>query len=135
MFAVLAVQFAVDQVVDMALVWDGDVFAADPMDVVVRVPLVPAARVTGTHVARVELMFVDVAVVRVVQMAVVRVVHVVAVPHGHVAAAGSVDVLVLVVNERFHCAFSGCNGSTGPVRRQRRSIVPSTICNVTRPNT
>lgn len=106
MLAVLTVELALDQVVDVAFVRDRDVLAADAMDVVVRVARGPATGITGPHVASVQLMLVDVAVVRVMQVPVVRVVDVLAVPDRDVTAPGTVVVLVLVVDERFHKSWT-----------------------------
>jgi hypothetical protein len=104
MLAVLAMELALDEVVDVALMRHRDVFAPDAVDVVVRVRAAQAERIAGPQVRRIELVLVDVTAVRVMQVAVVHVVDVIAVADRKVTAAGTVYVLVLVVNERFHTA-------------------------------
>jgi len=118
MLAMLTMQFAIDQVVDVPFVRNRDVFAADAMDVVMRVARGAATGITGAHVARVQLMFVDVAVVRMMQVPIVGVVDVLAVPDRNVTAPRTVDVLVLVVDERFHKAGLKVAPRTAPVKRR-----------------
>ncbi len=102
MLAVLAVQLAVDDVIDVAFVRHRDVFAADAVHVIVRVGAFRARGLAAERAGRLQFVFVDVAVVRVMQVPVVDVVDVVAVADRDVAAAGAVDVLVTVVDEKFH---------------------------------
>jgi EamA domain-containing membrane protein RarD len=98
---VLAVDVAVDHVIDMSLMGNRHMFAPDAVQMVVLVRIARMARIARKHRRRVELMLVYVIVVRMVQMSVVQVVHVIAVAHREVTAAGSVYVLVPIVNVLF----------------------------------
>jgi hypothetical protein len=98
-FAVLTVQLAVDQIIDMADVRDRHVLAADAVLVALRVPAGRLSRSAGYHVARPDLVLVDMVAMGVVEVPVVRVVDVIVVPHRHMSAARTVLVIVSIVNE------------------------------------
>ncbi len=65
-FAVLAVELALDEVVDVAQVRYRDVFAAHAVNVIVRVRAAQSERVAGAQVRRIKLVLVHMAAVRVV---------------------------------------------------------------------
>ena len=93
--AVLVVQAAVDDVVDMVTVRHGFVAAACAVDVAAAGGDGVAA--VGVGIVYFEDVLVVVAVVFVVQVAVVQVVDVIAVADGGVAAARAVDMVVVFV--------------------------------------
>ena len=95
MVAVLEVQAAVDDVVDVVAVRHGFMAAAFTVYMAAAiVGVVADIRVGGIHF---QDMLVIVAVVFVVQMAVVEIVDVVTVADGGVAAAGTVNMVVMGV--------------------------------------
>lgn len=95
---VRVMEVTVDEVVDVIPVWDRLVAATRPVDVVARVRAAgvgrAARRVRGVDLERV---FFDGAARGVVQVTVMNVVDVVAVLDGGVAAAGAVNVIMVVV--------------------------------------
>ncbi len=101
MFVVLAVNVPLDDVVDMTLMRNRDVFATDAVLVLRLVGIAAMTRVARLQIARAELVFVEVIAVRVMQMAIVRVIDVIVVPDGHVAACRTVNVFVEIVNVFF----------------------------------
>ena len=82
MFAMPAVNVPLDDVIDMPLVRNRHVFAADAVLVFAVVRIAGVARIARLHVARAEFVFVDVIAMGVMQMSVVRVVDVIVVQHG-----------------------------------------------------
>ena len=116
--AVLAMHVTVDDVIDMAGMRDRDVFAADAVNVIygVRRAIV---RIAALQIVLAELVLVDVVAVRMVQVAVVDVIDVIVVPDREMPARVAVNVLVPVVNVRFHMLSSTFDSSTGRRPRQR----------------
>ena len=96
-FAVLAVDVALDDVVDVAVVRDCDVVAAHAVNVVARMRAAGVLRIARRKIRSRELMLVDVIAVRMVQVPIVNVIDVVVVDHGQMAARLAVFVLVSVV--------------------------------------
>ena len=120
MFAVLAVDVSLDDVVDVAVVRDRDVVAAYAVHVVSRMGAAGVLRIAGCEVRGGELMFVDVVAVWMVQVPVVNVIDVVVVDHREVAASRAVLVLVPVVHVVF--LVTVVHGSPSPsVRSGRRA--------------
>ena len=101
MFAMLTVDVAIDDVIDMTLMRNRHVLAADAVFVIPRVGIAAMARIARFHVARAEFVFVEVIAVRMVQMAVVRVVDVVVMADCRVATSDAVDVFVPIMNVFF----------------------------------
>ena len=105
-FAVLTMDVAIDDVIDVTPMRQRFVAATDAVHVrgIVRIAGVPRTidRVGRRHG---ELMFVDVIAVDVVQVAIMNVVDVVVVTDPEVAALGAVLMAVPIVNMIFHCAF------------------------------
>jgi hypothetical protein len=118
MLPVLTMHVAVDDVIDVPGMRDRDVFAADAVDVIrgVRRAIVWIA---ALQIVLAELVLVDVIAVRVVQVPVVHVIDVIVVPHREMPARVAVNVLVPVVNVRFHMLSSTYDSSTGGRPRQR----------------
>lgn len=100
MVAVLVVQTAVDDVVDVVAVRHGFVAAAFAVNVAGAIVGWVAA--VGIGFVHFQSVFVIVAVVFVVQMAIVQVVNVVVVFDGGVAAALAVNVVVMLVGFAAH---------------------------------
>ena len=101
MFAVLAMDVARDDVIDVPLVRDRDVLAADAVLVLPCVRIATMTRIARLQIARAELVFVDVIAVRMVEVTVVGVIDMIVVSHGHMAACGAVDVFVTIVDVFF----------------------------------
>ncbi|GAC1306693.1 MAG: hypothetical protein NVSMB21_09750 [Vulcanimicrobiaceae bacterium] len=103
MLAMLTMDVALDDVVDMPVVRDRDVLAADAMNVARRVRAARVRRIARRHdVGSAELVFVDVVAVRMVEVRVMHVVDVIAMTDCEMTALRAVDVIVAVVNVRFH---------------------------------
>ncbi len=100
-FAVLAVDVPVDHVVDVAVVRNRDVRAADAVNVIARMRSASVRRIAGKNVDRAQLVFVDVIVVRVVEMPVVHVVDVIFMEHGQMTARIAVLVWMALVDVLF----------------------------------
>jgi len=64
--AVLAVDVALDDVIDVAVVRDRDVIAADAVHVGARMRAAGVRRIAGDHIGRAQLVLVDVVAVRMV---------------------------------------------------------------------
>ena len=82
MFVMPAVDVPLDDVVDMSVVRDRHVLAADAVLVIAFVRIARMARIARLQIVRTEFVLVDMIAVRMVEMAVVRVVHVVVMLHG-----------------------------------------------------
>ena len=109
-FAVLAMDVAAHDVVDVSGVRNRDVLATDAVHVFRVVSVARMPRVARHEVGGAEFVLVHVAAVRVVQVTVVHVVHVVVVADGEMSAALAVHVLVVVVNVGFHLDLRSRNG-------------------------
>ena len=101
MFAVLAMNVALDDVVDMPHVRNRDVLAADAVLVLRRVRIAAMARIARLQIVRAEFVFHEMIAVRMMQMAVVRVIDVIVVPNRRMATGHPVNVLVPIVNVFF----------------------------------
>ncbi len=101
--AVRMVQVAVDEVVHVVAVWHGFVAAARAVLVVGGVGLAVVVRSACVRVLRADLdrMLVVVPLVGVMEVAVVQIVDVAVVFDGSVAAAGAVDMLVILMDYMF----------------------------------
>lgn len=95
MFAVLMMQAAIDDVVDVVAVWHGFVSAAFAVNVFAAVVCCVAG--IGVGVVYVQTVFVVMAVVFVVQMSVMQIVYMVAVFDGGVSAVFAVNVFMVGV--------------------------------------
>jgi hypothetical protein len=78
-FAVLPMDVAIDDVVDVAVVRDRDVIASDAVNVRARMRAASVRRIARNHVGLAELVLVDMVAVRMVQVPIVHVVDVVVV--------------------------------------------------------
>ncbi len=113
MFAVLAMDVAVDDVIDMTRVRDRRVLAAHAVQMLGRMRIARVLRVARQRLEGPEFVLVHVIFVRMVEVAVVNVIHVVLVLHGEMSAAGAVDVRVPVMHVAFGFRF---------VRHERSSL-------------
>lgn len=95
MVAVLVVQTAIDDVVDMVAMWHGFVATICAVNVVAAcVGMVAFGRVGGIHIKAV---FVVMALMFVVQVAIVQIIDMIAVTDGGMAAVFAVNVVVVGV--------------------------------------
>ncbi len=99
MFAVLPVDVAVHDIIDMPVVWDRLMFATDA---VVMIRRMRGARVRSARqsVGGSELVLHDSGRCGMMQMAVVQIIDVLRMAHGDVAAPWAVVVIVIVVEVR-----------------------------------
>jgi len=102
MFAVLPMHVTADDVIDVPVVRNREMFASDTVHVIFRVRVARMAGIAADDVVRSKLMFVDVVAVRMVQVPVVHVIHMILVADGKMTACVSVQVFVPIVNVRFH---------------------------------
>ncbi len=100
-FAVLAVEMTVDDVIDMSAMRDSDVFAAHAVNVIERMRAARVRRITRLQIGGAEFVFVHMIAVRMVQVRVVNVIDVIAMADGEVTARMTVFVIVPIMNVRF----------------------------------
>jgi hypothetical protein len=113
-FAVLAMHVAAYDVIDVAVVRNRDVLAADAVHVIARVGIARVPRIARHHVAVAEFVLVDMVAVRMMEMSVVHVVHVIVVDDGDVTAIGAVHVIVPVMDVEFgRIGHTDCSRSRG----------------------
>jgi hypothetical protein len=99
--AVLTMDVPADDVVDVTVVRDRDVLAADSVHVIDRMRVARMRGIARNDVSGAELMLVDVIAVRMVEVPVVHVVDVILVSHGDVPAVLAMNVLVPIMNVPF----------------------------------
>ena len=111
MVAMLVMQAAIDEIVDVIAMGDGFMAATRPVDVARLVTLMAVLRraLIRVRLAHLDDVLVDAVAVRVVQMAVMQIVDMVAMAHGRVPAIGPVIVRMLGLGQMVvlmvgHCA-------------------------------
>lgn len=100
-FAVLAVEMTVDDVIDMSAMRDSDVFAAHAVNVIERMRAARVRRIARLQIGGAEFVFVHMIAVRMVQVRVVNVIDVIAMADGEVTARMTMFVIVPIMNVRF----------------------------------
>jgi hypothetical protein len=94
-----------DHVIDVPVVRDRNVFAADAVNMIARVRVARVVRVARNEIGGRELMLVDMVVVRMMEMSVVRVIDVVLVHDREMPAIIPVTVRVGVMDVLFGCSI------------------------------
>ena len=114
MFAVLTMDVASDDIIDVPGVRYRNVFATDAVHVIERMRIARVARVAARQIVFSKLVLVDVIAVRMMEMPVVHVIHVIFMANGEMAACGTVKVVVAIVNVRFHGRTSALGRTSVP---------------------
>ncbi|GAC1551683.1 MAG: hypothetical protein NVS3B16_26410 [Vulcanimicrobiaceae bacterium] len=100
-FPVLPMDMSADHVIDVPVVRNGGMLAADAVHVVARMRAARVCRVATDQVGFAELMLVDVVAVRMMEVGIVHVIDVIVVPDGQMAAVFPVLMVVPIVDVRF----------------------------------